>query len=92
MVAAISGEPPRKRRTSDHWSRGWPERTTDANGSVLIPGLTNYVPVAVGIDSSSLADPTLAPKNSLQVVTAPPRRTLPMWKSAWLGQATSKAA
>ncbi|MEP7315540.1 MAG: SdrD B-like domain-containing protein [Sphingomicrobium sp.] len=48
------------------------ERTTDANGSVLIPGLTNYVPVAVGIDSSTLADPTLAPRKALQVVTPRP--------------------
>ncbi len=48
------------------------ERTTDTNGSVLIPGLTNYIPVAVGIDSSSLADPTLAPKKALQVVTPRP--------------------
>jgi hypothetical protein len=48
------------------------ERTTDANGSVLIPGLSNYVPVAVGVDTSSLADPTLAPKKALQVVTPRP--------------------
>ena len=48
------------------------EKTTDANGAVLIPGLTSYVPVAVGIDTSSLADPTLAPKKALQVVTPRP--------------------
>ena len=45
------------------------ERTTDAEGSVLVAGLTNYVPVSVGIDTSSLGDPTLAPKKALQVVT-----------------------
>jgi len=48
------------------------ERTTDARGHVLVAGLTNYVPVAVGIDTSSLGDPSLAPKTALQVVTPRP--------------------
>ncbi len=48
------------------------EKSTDAQGSVMIPGLTAYVPVAVGIDASSLDDPTLAPKKALQVVTPRP--------------------
>lgn len=48
------------------------EKPTDAQGSVLIPGLTSYVPVAVGVDTSSLDDPTLAPKKALQVVTPRP--------------------
>ena len=48
------------------------ERTTDAQGSVLVAGLTNYVPVSVGIDTSSLGDPTLVPKKALQVVTPRP--------------------
>lgn len=48
------------------------ERTTDARGHVLIAGLTNYVPVAVGIDTTSLGDPMLAPKKALQVVTPRP--------------------
>lgn len=48
------------------------ERTTDAQGHVLIAGLTNYVPVAVGIDTTSLGDPMLAPKKALQVVTPRP--------------------
>ncbi len=48
------------------------ERTTDARGTVLVAGLTNYVPVSVGIDTSSLGDPTLAPKKALQVVTPRP--------------------
>jgi hypothetical protein len=48
------------------------ERTTDARGHVLVAGLTNYVPVAVGIDTSSLDDPMLTPKTALQVVTPRP--------------------
>ena len=48
------------------------ERTTDAQGEVLVAGLTNYMPVAVGIDTSTLADPMLAPKKALQVVTPRP--------------------
>ena len=48
------------------------ERTTDAQGHVLIAGLTNYMPVAVGIDTTSLGDPMLAPKKALQVVTPRP--------------------
>ena len=48
------------------------ERTTDAQGSVLVAGLTNYVPVSVGIDTSSLGDPTLAPRKALQVVIPRP--------------------
>ncbi len=48
------------------------ERTTDARGHVLVAGLTNYVPVAVGIDTSSLGDPMLAPKTALQVITPRP--------------------
>ncbi len=48
------------------------ERMTDAQGKVLIAGLTNYVPVSVGIDTSSLGDPTLAPRKALQVVTPRP--------------------
>jgi len=48
------------------------ERGTDARGEVLVAGLANYVPVTVGIDTSSLADPMLAPKKALQVVTPRP--------------------
>ena len=45
------------------------ERTTDAAGNVMIAGLAAYAPVTVGVDTSSLADPTLTPKKALQVVT-----------------------
>jgi hypothetical protein len=48
------------------------ERGTDARGEVMVPGLANYVPVTVGIDTSSLADPMLAPKKALQVVVPRP--------------------
>ena len=48
------------------------ERTTDGGGQVLVAGLANYVPVTVGIDTSSLADPMLAPKRALQVVVPRP--------------------
>jgi hypothetical protein len=48
------------------------ERKTDANGSVTVGGLTPYVPVPVGIDSTSLDDPMLTPKKALQVVVPRP--------------------
>jgi hypothetical protein len=48
------------------------DRPTDSKGSVLVGGLTTYAPVAVGIDATSLADPTLVPKKALQVVVPRP--------------------
>ncbi|MGE5942855.1 MAG: hypothetical protein ACM31G_00815, partial [Flavobacteriales bacterium] len=48
------------------------DRETDAQGEVLVAGLANYVPVTVGIDTSSLPDPMLAPKKALQVVVPRP--------------------
>ena len=48
------------------------EHGTDVRGEVLVAGLANYVPVAVGIDTSSLSDPMLAPRQALQVVTPRP--------------------
>jgi hypothetical protein len=48
------------------------ERTTDERGEVLVAGLANYVPVTVGIDTSSLSDPMLAPRKALQVVVPRP--------------------
>jgi hypothetical protein len=48
------------------------ERPTDANGAVTVGGLTAYLPVAVGIDETSLADPMLVPKKALQVVVPRP--------------------
>jgi hypothetical protein len=48
------------------------EHGTDERGQVLVAGLANYVPVTVGIDTSSLDDPMLAPKKALQVVVPRP--------------------
>jgi hypothetical protein len=48
------------------------ERKTDAEGSVTVGGLTPYMPVPVGIDSTSLDDPMLTPKKPLQVVVPRP--------------------
>ena len=48
------------------------DRPTDAKGSVTVAGLGTYIPVAVGIDETSLADPMLVPKKALQVVVPRP--------------------
>jgi hypothetical protein len=48
------------------------EHGTDTHGEVMVAGLSNYVPVAVGIDTSTLSDPMLAPRQALQVVTPRP--------------------
>ena len=48
------------------------ERKTDANGSVTVGGLTPYMPITVGVDSTSLDDPMLTPKKALQVVVPRP--------------------
>src|SRR4030095_5754990 len=48
------------------------EHGTNERGEVLVAGLANYVPVTVGIDTSSLPDPMLAPRKALQVVVPRP--------------------
>jgi hypothetical protein len=48
------------------------EKKTDARGSVTIGGLAAYVPLPVGLDTTSLDDPMLVPKNALQVVVPRP--------------------
>jgi hypothetical protein len=48
------------------------ERKTDAKGSVTVGGLSAYVPVPVGVDTTSLDDPMLVPKKALQVVVPRP--------------------
>jgi len=48
------------------------KRPTDGRGSVIVGGLSPYIPVAVGIDETSLADPMLVPAKSLQVVVPRP--------------------
>jgi len=42
---------------------------TDKRGRAIVAGLAVYQPVAVGIDQSSLGDPSLTPRKALQVVT-----------------------
>ena len=48
------------------------EQATDKQGLVRVGGLQPFQPIAVGIDTSSLEDPTLAPKKALQVVVPRP--------------------
>jgi hypothetical protein len=48
------------------------EAKTDKNGTVRVGGLQPYQAVAVGIDTSSLPDPSLAPKKALQVIVPRP--------------------
>jgi hypothetical protein len=48
------------------------EKATDAEGTVLVGGLTTFAPVTVGIDETSLSDPMLVPRKALQVVVPRP--------------------
>ncbi len=48
------------------------ERATDARGSAMLHGLPAYQAVAVGVDTSSLKDPTLVPARAAQLVTPRP--------------------
>ena len=48
------------------------DRPTGKDGTVLIGGLAPYVPVAVGIDQSSLANPALTPAKPAQIVVPRP--------------------
>ena len=48
------------------------EDATDKQGLVRVGGLQPYQPIAVGIDTSSLDDPSLAPRKALQVVVPRP--------------------
>jgi hypothetical protein len=48
------------------------ETPTDERGAVLIGGLQTFEPIAVGVDSSTLENPSLVPKKALQVVTPRP--------------------
>ena len=41
---------------------------TDRRGRAMVGGLAIYRPVAIGIDPSSLADPSLTPRTPLQVI------------------------
>jgi len=48
------------------------EQATDKQGMVRVGGLQPFQAIAVGIDTSSLGDPSLAPKKALQVVVPRP--------------------
>ena len=48
------------------------EDFTDKNGMVRVGGLQPYRALAVGIDTESLSDPSLAPKKALQVIVPRP--------------------
>jgi hypothetical protein len=45
---------------------------SDRKGLVRVNGLQPYQPIAIGIDASTLNDPSLAPKKALQVVVPRP--------------------
>jgi hypothetical protein len=48
------------------------DQKTDKNGTVRVGGLQPYQAIAVGIDTSSLDDPSLAPRKALQVIVPRP--------------------
>ena len=48
------------------------DELTDKKGFVRVDGLQPYRPIAIGIDTSTLEDPMLAPKKALQVVVPRP--------------------
>ncbi|HEU0310284.1 MAG TPA: hypothetical protein VFR36_03570, partial [Sphingomicrobium sp.] len=48
------------------------EEATDGYGRVRVGGLQPYQPIAIGIDTSTLDDPSLAPKKALQVIVPRP--------------------
>jgi hypothetical protein len=48
------------------------DAATDKQGVVRVGGLQPFQPIAIGIDTSSLPDPSLAPKKALQVIVPRP--------------------
>ncbi|MCL6698820.1 hypothetical protein LZ496_08510 [Sphingomonas sp. NSE70-1] len=48
------------------------DEETDKSGTVRVGGLQPFQAIAVGIDTSSLSDPTLTPRKALQVVVPRP--------------------
>ena len=48
------------------------EEATDKNGVVRVGGLQPFQSIAIGVDTSSLADPTLTPRKALQVIVPRP--------------------
>jgi hypothetical protein len=64
------------------------EEATDKQGIVRVGGLQPYQPIAVGIDTSSLPDPSLTPRKALQVVV--PVQVAASIEIGWSAPATSK--
>jgi len=68
------------RDSSEPWEQGATittgqrvsEEATNKQGVVRVGGLQPYQPIAIGIDTSSLADPSLAPKKAVQVIVPRP--------------------
>lgn len=48
------------------------DQPTDAKGVAAVAGLENYRAIAIGVDASSLVDPTLVPAKAAQVVVPRP--------------------
>ncbi|MBA3667080.1 MAG: carboxypeptidase regulatory-like domain-containing protein, partial [Sphingomonas sp.] len=48
------------------------DAVTDKQGMIRVGGLQPYLPIAVGIDTSTLSDPSLTPRKALQVVVPRP--------------------
>lgn len=48
------------------------DRATDAQGEVTLGGLAPYVPIAIGIDQTSLDNPALTPSKAAQVIVPRP--------------------
>jgi len=48
------------------------QRKTDASGDVTVGGLAPYVAIPVGVDLTSLEDPSLVPQKAVQVVVPRP--------------------
>jgi hypothetical protein len=48
------------------------KEVTDHDGVVRVGGLQPFQPIAIGIDTSSLEDPSLAPRKALQVIVPRP--------------------
>jgi hypothetical protein len=48
------------------------DKVTDGAGTTRVEGLNAFRPVAIGVDTSTLADPSLVPRKAIQVVTPRP--------------------
>ena len=48
------------------------DSATDSAGTTRVEGLDTYRPVAIGVDTSTLTDPSLVPRKAIQIVTPRP--------------------